>query len=205
MKRKKCLLSMAVLAIVVIAVFIMGYYFLQQADFGFAREVSALEAEKRLQIVQTAEDWLGAAEHDGSHKPIIDIYNGHKPLAVGYLVQYDDAWCATYGSAVAIECGYTDIIPTECGCQRQIALFEEKGCWVEDDNYVPLPGDYIFYSSKDAVGDNTGWSDHVGIVVGTWGNYIKVIEGNNANRVAYRIIKIGDSYIRGYGAPNYST
>ena len=179
------------------------YLLLQNTAFDFSREVSEEEKEQRLKVVQAAQNWLGASELSGGHKPIIDVYNAHEPLAVGYKMQYDDAWCATYGSAVAIECGFTDIIPTECGCQRQIALFESLGCWVEDDNYVPLPGDYIFYSSKDAIGDNTGWSDHVGIVVGTWGNYIKVIEGNYANAVAYRILPVGDSYIRGYGVPNY--
>ena len=204
MKRKRKLWIAGALLITVMLVLFAGHIVLQKVQFGFAREVSDEEKQKRMQIVQAAQQWLGAAETDGSHKPIIDIYNAHEPLAVGYAMQYDDAWCATFGSAVAITCGMTDIIPTECGCQRQIALFEKMNCWVEDDNYTPLPGDYIFYSSKDSIGDNVGWSDHVGIVVGTWGNYIKVIEGNYANRVAYRIIAIGDSYIRGYGVPNYA-
>ena len=118
----------------------------KDAVFGFAREIPEAEQTIRLQVVQTAEKWLDCKESDDSFKPIIDIYNAHEPLAMGYPVKYTDQWCATFGSTVAIECGLTDIIPTECGCQRQIALFEELGCWQEDDAYIPLPGDYIFYA-----------------------------------------------------------
>ena len=177
----------------------------EDAEFGFAREIPEAEQAARLQVVQTAEKWLGCKESDGSFEAIIDLYNAHKPLAMGYMVQYTDQWCATFGSAVAIECGFTDIIPTECGCQRQIGLFKELGCWQEDDTYIPLPGDYIFYALDNTEADNTAWSDHVGIVVGTWNEYIKVIEGNNMEAVRYRIIKVNDVKIRGYGLPDYAS
>lgn len=179
---------------------------LPEIEYGFAREVGEAEKALRLELVAAAESWLGCKESDGSHKPIIDLYNSHEPLAQGYLVQYTDQWCATFGSAAAIKCGMTDIIPTECGCQRQIGLFDAMGCWEEDDAYVPLPGDYIFYVlDNTGPGDCTGWSDHVGIVVGTNGSRIKVIEGNNAWSVRYRYISVDDPSIRGYGLPDYSS
>ncbi len=177
----------------------------QLAQYGFAREVPEAEAQKRLQFVSEAEKWLDANEFDGSHKPIIDIYNGHEPLAQGYTVKYTDKWCATFVSAIAISCGFTDIIPTECGCQRQIGLFEALGRWEENDAYVPLPGDIIYYCQEETEeGDCTGWSDHVGIVVGTSDNKIKVIEGNYIGRVSYRYIEVDDPSIRGYALPDYS-
>ena len=166
------------------------------AEFGFAREVSEDEQTLRLQVVRTAEQWLNCNESDGSHEAIIDLYNAHKPLAMDYEVKYTDQWCATFGSAVAIACRLTDIIPTECGCQRQIGLFDELGCWQEDDAYIPLPGDYIFYAIGNKDANNTAWSDHVGIVVGTWNEYIKVIEGNYNEAVSYRIIKVDDMNYR---------
>ena len=177
----------------------------EDAEFGFAREIPEAEQALRLQVVQTAEKWLGCKESDGTFQPIIDLYNAHEPLAMDYVVKYTDQWCATFGSAVAIECGMTDIIPTECGCQRQIALFEAIGRWQEEDAYTPLPGDYIFYALTNAEADNNAWSDHVGIVVGTWNEYIKVIEGNNLESVRYRFIKIDDIKIRGYGLPDYAS
>jgi hypothetical protein len=79
--------------------------------------------------------------------------------------------------------------------------------WEEGDDYLPLPGDIIYYSrsNKDMINDCTGWSDHVGIVVGTKGNRIKVIEGNYGNRVDYRYLPVNALMIRGYGVPDYST
>ena len=116
-------------------------------------------------VVKQAQSLIGRKESNGTHKLIIDTYNSHKPLARGYKVKYTDEWCATFVSAVAIEVGYTDIIPTECGCGQMIALFKELGCWIENDAYVPDPGDVIFYDwEDDGKGDNTGWPNHVGIV-----------------------------------------
>lgn len=160
----------------------------------------------RERIVNTAIEWLGCNKADGSHKKIIDTYNAHKPLARSYKVKYTDAWCSTFASAVAIKAGLTDIIPTECGCEKHIALFKKLGSWQERDEYKPSAGDYIFYDWDDTgTGDNTGHSDHVGIVVSVSGNKIKVIEGNMSNKVGYRTISVNGKYIRGYGVPKYKT
>lgn len=171
------------------------------------REISAEEAALRQQFVTTAQQWLGANEADGSHRAIIDLYNSHAPLARGYTVQYDDAWCATFVSAVSIACRWTDIIPTECGCQRQIELFAQLGVWIENDDYVPVVGDILYYSTDGAKssGDNHGWSDHVGIVVRVEGKTITTIEGNYNDCVQYRTITVGDRYIRGYASPAFGT
>lgn len=175
------------------------------ASWGFAREVSPEEAEKRLSLVRSAEYWLGCNEADGSHEPIIDIYNSQEVLPVEYEVLYTDSWCAAFVTAAAMEAQLTDIIPPECGCQRQIGLFEELGRWQERDTYLPLPGDIIYYAwDEDPWGDCIGWADHVGIVVGTCWPLVKVIEGNKDDRVDYRIITIWDPTIRGYGLPDYN-
>ena len=164
------------------------------------------EDELRARIVEIAVGWLGCNEADGSHKKIIDVYNSHKPLARGYAVQYDDAWCSTYASAVAIAAGLTDIIPTECGCEKHVQLFKKLGAWVEDDAYVPQPADYIFYDWDDSgKGDNTGNSDHVGIVTECEDGKITVIEGNKSDAVTYRYLTVNAKYIRGYGCPNYAS
>lgn len=155
-------------------------------------------------VVSQAQAWVGRKENDGTHKEIIDVYNSHKPLARGYAVKYTDAWCATFVSAVAIKLGYTDIIPTECGCDKQIQLFKNIGSWVENENRVPGAGDIIFYDWEDnGSGDNTGSSDHVGIVEKVEGTTITVIEGNINNAVGRRNIQVNGKYIRGYGVPKY--
>lgn len=163
------------------------------------------ENELRAKVVAQARSWLGCKESNGSHKKIIDLYNSHKPLARGYPVKYTDAWCSTFASAVAIACGLTDIIPTECGCEKHIQLFKRFGSWEENDAYVPKPADYIFYDWDDnGVGECTGAADHIGIVETVNGNSMTIIEGNMSNAVGRRNLKVNARYIRGYGIPNYA-
>ncbi len=163
------------------------------------------ENELRQSLVNAAQAWLSCREIDGSHRKIIDLYNAHKPLARGYRVQYTDAWCATFVSAAAIAANLTDIIPTECGCDRQIALFKNLERWREEDGYVPKPGDVIYYDWGDrGAGDCTGSADHVGIVTACDGKTVTVIEGNISDAVGYRKIAVNGRYIRGYGVPDYA-
>lgn len=155
-------------------------------------------------IIRQAQAWIGRKENDGSHKEIIDVYNSHRPLARGYRMTYTDPWCAAFVSAVAIKCGATDIIPTECGCEQMINLFKNMKCWIEDESIIPSTGMIIFYDWQDnGVGDCTGWSDHVGIVQKVIGSTIYVIEGNYSNSVGVRKIAVNGKYIRGYGVPKY--
>lgn len=160
----------------------------------------------RRKIVEAATSLEDKKESDNSYKAIIDIYNGHSPLARGYRVKYTDPWCAVFASAVAISVGYTDIIPAECSCAKMIELFQALGRWVEDDAYIPQPGDYIFYDWQDSgEGDNIGWPDHVGIVTMVTGDSFRVIEGNKDNAVGYRDMESDGKYIRGYGIPDYAS
>ena len=155
-------------------------------------------------VIGQAQAWLGKNEKDGSFKVIIDTYNSHKPLARGYKVKYTDEWCATFVSAVSIKLGYTDIIPTECGCPQMIEHFKKLGCWIENENIVPKTGYIILYDWQDnGVGDNKGRADHIGIVEKVSGNTITVIEGNYKQAVSRRTIKVNAKYIRGYGSPKY--
>ena len=161
---------------------------------------------EREKLVKTAQSYIGCKESDGSHKPIINIYNGHRPLARGYAVKYTDEWCATFVSAMAIKCGLTAIMPTECGCDKMIELYKKLGAWQENDAHKPQPGDVIFYDWQDVpggVGENRGSSDHVGIVEKVSGNTITVIEGNIRTAVGRRTLKVNGRYIRGYGVPKF--
>lgn len=158
----------------------------------------------RKKIVDLAISCIGMNEADKTHRKIIDVYNNHKPVARGYKMTYTDPWCATFISYLAIELGITDIIPTECGCERMIDLFKKLGEWVENDAYVPDSGDIIFYDWQDSgKGDNKGWSDHVGIVEYCDGKTMRVIEGNKNDAVGRRVIGVDARYIRGYGVPKY--
>lgn len=201
MKKKK--IPPSLLLTLIFCLSILSHYLFD--PWGFYWKVSDEEAKLRLHYIQTAQTYLGVNESDGSHVQILQIYNTHEPLPQGYIVQEADSWCAAFVSAMAIRCNITNIVPTECSCERQIGLFQERGCWIEEDSYIPLPGDLIFYDwNAHKQGDSTGWADHVGIVVGTKWPFVKVIEGNKDDCVSYRIIPLGHMHIRGYAAPDFS-
>lgn len=158
----------------------------------------------RSEIVKQAQAWVDLKESDGSFKKIIDTYNSHRPLARGYKLQYNDAWCAGTIGALAVSCNATDIIPMEVSCPYMISHAQNMGIWVEADNHVPAPGDIIMYDWQDSgSGDNRGGSDHVGIVEKVSGNTITVIEGNYSNAVKRRTLQVNGRYIRGYIVPKY--
>ena len=159
---------------------------------------------KASEVIALARSWVGKKEADGSFKVIIDTYNTQNPRPRGYKVQYTDEWCATFISALAVQLKCTNIMPTECSCQKMIELYKNIGCWVEDENRTPSVGDIIFYDWQDnGSGDNQGWSDHVGIVEKVDGKSITVIEGNLNCAVGKRVIGVNGRYIRGYAVPKY--
>lgn len=164
------------------------------------------EKELRQKVATVAKGFLGLNEADGSHKEIIDLYNGHTPLPVGYKMTYTDAWCATFVSAVGIQSGLSGIIFPECSCPRMIELYKAAGRWEENDAHEPKVGDIIMYDWDDSRDDeNTGTPDHVGIVVSVSGGKLKIIEGNISNKVGYRTISTNAKYIRGYCLPDYAS
>lgn len=160
---------------------------------------------ERSKVVAQMQSWIGKRESDGSHKSIVDIYNSVRPIPQGYKVKYTDSWCAVTVTAAFDACGYTKEFPArECSCPRMISLLQKYRIWVEDDGYIPKPGDIIFYDWQDSgSGDNMGTADHVGIVENVVGNDLYIIEGNYNNKVARRMIKVNARYIRGYGIPKY--
>ena len=206
--KKKWLLPLTLCALLatLAAVYLIAPRLVPADRFGFAREVSPAEAEARMKLVDTACGWAGVREDDGSHRPIIDLYNSISPLPQNYRVTYEDAWCAAFVSAAALEADMTDILPPECSCSRQISLFQELGRWEENDAYRPQPGDVVYYD-WDFSGrlDCTGRPEHVGIVVGTYGPFIRVMEGNKDDDASYRTIWQNDWCIRGYGLPDYAS
>ena len=195
-KRKAAIWLPVCVAILLCSIFIWEY----------CRTGTPEEMALRQQVVSTAEKYLGYNEQDLSQQEIVDLYNSHSPQARGYQVTYEDSWCAVFTSAVSIECGLTDILPTECSCQEKIKLFQALGRWEERDTYIPQSGDIIFYAWDDPkhLGNCTCWADHVGIVMDTFGPVLKVIEGNWSDAVCIRYLLCTEVGIRGYGLPDYA-
>lgn len=155
-------------------------------------------------VLDVMRSWIGYSEANGKYKSIIDLYNSHKPLARGYAVQYDDEWCDTTVSAAAIKAGAVDLIGTECGVEKHVDIFKQKGIWNEDGTVTPEPGWIIVYNWDDSTQPNDGYSDHIGYVESVSGNTITAIEGNKGEAVARRTLKVGNGNIRGYAMPRYA-
>lgn len=162
----------------------------------------------RSEVVKTINSWIGKKESDGSYMSIINIYNSYGgPFPRGLKMNPSWAWCACTWSAVAIHLDYTDIMPIEISCGELIKAAQKMGCWMEDDSYIPSPGDGILYDWDDnGVGDNIGWPDHIGIVIGVDKamRTINVVEGNYNDAVKTRVIPINGRYIRGFIVPKYT-
>ena len=164
------------------------------------------ENELREKVCRQAESWLGRKEADGSHREIIRVYNTIRPLPRDYQMRDEDPWCAAFVSAVGRACGLEDILFPECACDAMIARYRDAGRWMEDDGYRPQPGDLIFYDWQDTgFGDDTGSSDHVGLVLGLSGRVINIIEGNCGDSVMRTARELDGRYIRGFGLPDYGS
>ena len=164
------------------------------------------ENEIRQKVVSTALAWLGTREYDAKHQEMLDIYNSQRPLPRGTRMLASWPWCAAFVSTVSLQCGLRGIMPTECGCPGMVRLYQEIGRWVEDDAYIPSPGDVIFYDWQDTgYGDNAGQPDHVGIVAACDGQTMTIIEGNCDNAVKTRALAVNARFIRGYGVPDYAS
>lgn len=163
----------------------------------------------RAAVVDLVLSWVGLKESDGSYKKIVDIYNGFTgSFPRGTKMQYGWAWCACTWSALAIKLGYTSIMPIEISCGYLIEAAKKMGIWVEKDSYVAKPGDAVLYDWDDSgSGDNTGWPDHVGIIVevNEESGYFVVVEGNYGNAVKKRTLSINGRYIRGFICPKYDS
>ncbi len=182
-----------------------GYNGFQKGGSTNTKTETTTETRTADALIAVLESWIGYSEANGKHKKIIDIYNGHKPLARGYAVRYSDAWCDTCVSAAGIQAGMADLIGTECGCEQHVKIFKSKGIWIEDGTITPKRGDIVLYNWDDSTQPNDGYSDHIGVVTKVSGGSITVIEGNKNDAVGYRSIPVGWGYIRGYARPKYDT
>ena len=158
----------------------------------------------REAAVAQALAWVGKPD---AHAEIVELYNQQSPLPRGWKMRTEDDWCAATQSAIAVKLGYLEIMPGECSVGQMVELYKQLGHWVEDDSYVPMPGDLICYDWQDnGVGDNMGWPDHIGMVVKVGGRQLTVVEGNMVgNVVGTRDIKVNDRFIRGYCCPDYES
>ena len=154
---------------------------------------------KRDNLINAMRSFDGAKNGNAKHLEILSVYNSCTPLPRNVKMLSSYAWCAATVSAAVVKAGLANELPRECSCGKLIELFQQKGMWVEDDAFVPTPGDFIFYDwSDDGVGDCVEGHDHVGMVEAVSNNKITVMEGNKNGAFGRRTISVNARYIRGF-------
>lgn len=155
-------------------------------------------------VLNVMRSWVGYNEVNKKYLEILNVYNSHKPLARGYAIKPSDEWCDACVSAAAIKAGAMDLIGTEVGVEKHVAIFKRKGIWIEDGTITPQPGDVIVFNWDDNTQPNDGNSDHIGYVESVSGGKITTLEGNMGEKVGRRTIPVGYGYIRGFARPKYA-
>lgn len=168
------------------------------------------EAQLRDKIVAYMRGGLGSVRGDEWHKAMLATYNSYRPLPRGFKMQESNHYCAATASAAFIACGLSEISVIECSASRMVSLAQEKKIWVEDDAYVPKPGDIVIYDWQDAkdykTTDNKGVPDHVGVVEAVNGGTMSIIEGNRpVGHVARHALDVNGQYIRGFITPDFAS
>lgn len=148
------------------------------------------------QVIKIALKYLGAKQYGSVHKALIDRYNSVSPRPSGYKMTYDDAWCDAFVTAVADEAGISDLIGRECGVERHIKLFKDKGIWL--GRVRPAVGDLVTMDW-----DGGGFADHIGFVAEVSGDKFRTIEGNWNNSVGQSYFGWSDWRIKGFARPKY--
>lgn len=158
-----------------------------------------LEVGSLLQtVLNNAKSYIGTSQGDAKHRDLVNKYNAVKPLPVGYALKQSDDWCAAFVTVMGDISGASAHIGRECGVQRFIQVFKNKGIWRGLNK--PIAGDIIIFDWQ-----KNGWADHIGFVEKVEGNKVTTIEGNTSKRVARRTIPWNDWRVAGYARPKYPT
>ena len=146
-----------------------------------------------------------ATQFDGMTASEIGIFNYKSTTGVQFFAA---DWCAMFVSYCYDQCGLIDAIDgVYFGCTTKVSQIKNTELWRDADEYIPQPGDIIFYT-KDGVSSN-----HTGIVVSCNGTTMTTVEGNTDNYVGengylnstcrvWKNKSVGSSNILGYLVPN---
>lgn len=110
-------------------------------------------------------------------------------------------WCDLFTDAAFVSCfglelgaamTYQQIGSGSAACRTSAQFFRDHGAFSQ----YPEAGDVIFFYSSGAI-------NHQGIVTRVAGGSVVTVEGNSSDQVSERVYQIGDSYIAGYGRPDW--
>jgi len=153
-----------------------------------------LTGDWRTDLVNIAQSQLGYTESKRDFIYVDGKKCGYTRYGHWYGSTYAE-WCAMF---VSFCLNYAEIpaagFPREAGCEKWKNILTWKGTFMDEDEYIPQPGDLIFFNW-----DEESDPDHVGIVEKFDGEHVYTIEGNAGKMVRRRTYAANDSQIMGYG------
>ena len=178
----------------------------KQVTLNLTRPITPENTKKdqRDAVIDAAIALLGIRGGSAEHAKLVRDYNSVRPLPVGYAVKDSDDWCDIFVTVLFQRQGLSDLIGRECGVERHINIFKQKGIWNEDGASTPQRGDIITFNWDQDSQPNNGWADHIGIVEKVENGVIYTIEGNSHDQVKRNQYRIGHGNIRGFARPNYA-
>lgn len=114
---------------------------------------------------------------------------------------YSYAWCAVFVSWCLDTSGARNAAGGAfASCSLWVERLSALGRYKKRaSGYTPKTGDLIFFHSAGV----SRVSDHVGLVRYVKNGRVFTVEGNSSNAVSLHDYALGDSYIAGYGLPDY--
>lgn len=152
-------------------------------------------------MIKEAEKYLNADQ--ATKFRLMDYYNNNCYPYVDpkrkYKIQRSDNWCAMFTTVIAHRCGIgSDRFPYEVSVFFQMEKAKRMGIFYTDRSKIQ-PNDLIIYDW-----DRNGTMDHVGIVVSSGSESIRVIEGNKNDSVGCRIVPLHSTAVVGFISTGYS-
>ncbi|MCQ2427978.1 MAG: SH3 domain-containing protein [Clostridia bacterium] len=173
-----------------------------------------LTGDQRYDVLSIALTQLGYHEGDSDADMDGMNYSGGKNFVEynrlygkldngeGNGMSYGYAWCAAFVSWCMRQARVPEsLVVKEVSCPRTIKFLESKGTYhTRESGFVPSVADMIFFKNASS----TATSTHIGLVIGVKDGEVITIEGNANGCVSKHSYKLTDTYIVGYGAPEYT-
>ena len=174
----------------------------------------SLTGDERYDVLAIAFSQLGY--HEGDSEAQMDGANakgsrnfveynrmyGKLDNGEGNGMSYGYSWCAAFVSWCLRHAGVDEeVAVSEVSCRRMTDWYRENATFhPRESGYVPRPGDIIMFHDGDGV------AHHVGLVCGTEGSRVHVIDGNGREEsVATHVYHRHSRAILGYCVPDYET
>ena len=153
--------------------------------------------EAKNKLIEWARNEIGYYEGNNN-------WNKYAPLwekAGGWNAQ-NQPWCDIFVDTGFIECfgielasklTYQPIGSFSALCSASAQFYKNNKAWY----ITPEVGDQVFFYSGGGI-------NHTGIVETVSGGYFTTIEGNSSDMVARRNYYVGNSYVSGFGRPNWN-